>query len=471
MQNRNAAVLNPAIADNNESLENKSALLHIKIPFISQSSIFSLIWLIGMISFTLYTLIVYFIFVSKINRQHKCTDATVIEILNKCKQKMNIKTSITVIYSRTVKSPCLLGLIKPKLILPKKIIAQLSDDEMKYIFFHELGHLKRNDIFINWITTILQSIHWFNPLIWISFHKMKQDCELSCDIMTLKHISPSEYRNYGETLIKLINIISKPKCEPLTEGILSGTQIKRRIIMISKHKKKKFLLPIVAIIITLAVCVSVLTNAKEKILNSGKPSVNNTIANTNNGTSSQTSDNTDQTGTTNSETANNSNAAANSAANNKSAYAITNSANYAQNKTSNTVSNNSTKNAASSDSDIAEKTKDYIINGQGNLSDAQRLNWSETFLNQVDINSLYKQYLAKGGQTGSVENFASYITLNAPVQSNWKELFGKDLYAQYKEKFTKLEPLGDNLYQAYIIKNGSEIPFVVVSSRTGYYHG
>lgn len=226
--------------------------------------------------------------------------------------------------------------------------------------------------------------------------------------------------------------------------------------MISKHKKKRFLLPIVGIIITLAVCMVLLINAKEKALNSSKPAVTNPTANTNNETSLQASDNTTQTDTT---------------ASNISTSSTTNSVNHTQNKTSNAVSNNTTKNAISSDSNIAEKTKDYILNGQQNLSNAQKLNWSESFLNRVDMNSLYQQYLGKGGQTGDIESFASYITLNAPIQSNWQELFGKDLYAQYGEKFTKLEPLGDNLYQAYITKNGSEIPFVVVSSRTGYFHG
>ncbi|WP_156625403.1 hypothetical protein [Clostridium tertium] len=47
----------------------------------------------------------------------------------------------------------------------------------------------------------------------------------------------------------------------------------------------------------------------------------------------------------------------------------------------------------------------------------------------------------------------------------------KDLYEKYGENLVKVEPLGNDLYQAYIEKEGKEVPYVVVSSRTGYFHG
>lgn len=63
------------------------------------------------------------------------------------------------------------------------------------------------------------------------------------------------------------------------------------------------------------------------------------------------------------------------------------------------------------------------------------------------------------------------MTLNAPISNEWKDLFEKDLYDTYGEKVVRLEPLKDDLYQAYVVKDGSEVPYVVVSSKTGYFHG
>lgn len=136
--------------------------------------------------------------------------------------------------------------------------------------------------------------------------------------------------------------------------------------------------------------------------------------------------------------------------------------------TQNFVSNSKTE---VSEQNISGKVKDYIINGQGDKPEAGKLQWSKTFLNSVDIVSLYKKYKADGGNGQDLESFAKYMTMNAPISSNWKEMFGKDLYNAYGQKITRLEYLGGDMYQAYIDHNGSEIPYVAVSSRTGYFHG
>lgn len=140
--------------------------------------------------------------------------------------------------------------------------------------------------------------------------------------------------------------------------------------------------------------------------------------------------------------------------------------------TSNNISQNSndSSNSDITKEDISEKVKDYIINGQGNKPDAEKYKWSPSFLNSTDIAGLYDEYISAGGNSEDIEGFAKYITLSAPILSNWEELFKNDLKEKYGEEVVKLEHLQDDLYQAYVNKDGSEIPFVVVSARTGYFH-
>ncbi|MBN1040344.1 hypothetical protein DVW12_16810 [Clostridium botulinum] len=142
-------------------------------------------------------------------------------------------------------------------------------------------------------------------------------------------------------------------------------------------------------------------------------------------------------------------------------------------KNSKATSNEKTAslNNNSENENIKEKVMNYIINGQENKPEAEKIKWSKTFLNQVDIENLYKQYIKNGGETNNLEKFADYITLNAPIPNDWEKLFEKDLYDTYGEKVARLEHLQDDLYQAYIKKDGVEVPYVVVSSRTGYFHG
>lgn len=122
-------------------------------------------------------------------------------------------------------------------------------------------------------------------------------------------------------------------------------------------------------------------------------------------------------------------------------------------------------------SDMDVKVKEYILNGQYEKPETLKLKWSNSFLNQVDIESLYNQYKAKGGNPEGIEKFAEYITLNAPIPDNWQELFKKDLYDIYGEEAVRIEYLEGDLYQVYVIKDGKEVPYVAVSARTGYFHG
>ena len=136
----------------------------------------------------------------------------------------------------------------------------------------------------------------------------------------------------------------------------------------------------------------------------------------------------------------------------------------------NSIDSSNQKNAPS-DSGLKEKVIDYIINGQGDKPDVDKIKWSEQFLNKVDIDALYKQYIANGGTPDDLKDFSLYITLNAPILSDWEKMFEADLYKTYGQEVVRLEHLEDVLYQAYIIYEGKEIPYVVVSSRTGYFHG
>lgn len=70
-----------------------------------------------------------------------------------------------------------------------------------------------------------------------------------------------------------------------------------------------------------------------------------------------------------------------------------------------------------------------------------------------------------------MENFSKYITLNAPILTDWEKLFENDFYTRFGEKVVRLDHIEGDLYQAYINRDGIEIPYVVVSSRTGYFHG
>ena len=79
--------------------------------------------------------------------------------------------------------------------------------------------------------------------------------------------------------------------------------------------------------------------------------------------------------------------------------------------------------------------------------------------------------MANGGEVEDVSGVAAYITANAPIADNWQEMLEKEINSTYGEKISKVEYLEGDLYTAYVIKDGKEVPYVTVNARTGYFHG
>ena len=95
--------------------------------------------------------------------------------------KNNVHTEIPVIYDKSMKTPSL-SAERPKLLIPFEVIENLSHEELRYVFLHELAHFNVKYL-INWITVLIQALHWFNPVVWYAFYKMHEDCEVACDAM------------------------------------------------------------------------------------------------------------------------------------------------------------------------------------------------------------------------------------------------------------------------------------------------
>jgi len=71
--------------------------------------------------------------------------------------------------------PALFGFTHIKLLIPSRLAETLSPMEWRHIFMHELAHIRRRDVGLNWLMVMLHALHWFNPVIWLAFKRMCAD--------------------------------------------------------------------------------------------------------------------------------------------------------------------------------------------------------------------------------------------------------------------------------------------------------
>lgn len=206
--------------------------------FDSNENIVFGIWLIGALSLTIYTITLTARMRRILKNGAKVTDVGAIGLFEECKLALNIKSTPVLIESSVIRSPMAAGTLRPHIILPSGIVTELSQEKLRFIILHELAHLQRKDIYVNWITTLLQIFHWFNPLIWYAFNQMREDRELACDANVLSVLKPDEYKSYGDAIICLLERFSYPVYDHTVAGFASGkSHIKQRMVKIAAYKK------------------------------------------------------------------------------------------------------------------------------------------------------------------------------------------------------------------------------------------
>jgi TonB family protein len=214
------------------------------------------LWMAGALFLGGYILIKNLKFRNSIRKEPLLTEKRTLDLLKKCRRRMKVRRQIKVTVTDKIKSPALYGYFRPRLLLPVGISETLDDSKMSYIFMHELGHLKRHDIGVSWIISILQVFQWFNPFVWMAFHQMRVDQESACDASVLSRIKDSQSVDYASTIVGFIENIYRSRKLPSLVGILeSQTQLKKRISMIVNFRKNSKIMILVSNVFLIIVAV------------------------------------------------------------------------------------------------------------------------------------------------------------------------------------------------------------------------
>lgn len=233
----------------------------------------SYIWLTICISLSLVFTSSYFIMKNKIKEKSFYYDGSLDKVLTQCKAKLKIKRNIKIVINDYIKTPAIIGIFQPTILIPINTL-EFKQNEIEYIFIHELSHLKRNDNIINLLLTMNQSIHWFNPFIWYMSKIIRQDMELATDELVLSRINNNEYKNYGFTILNISSSLNKYKTSTRVIGMSNDKKSLedriRNIKLMDKINKRKKIYTVMGAILVLTMGIFIITSPKEngKLMNS-----------------------------------------------------------------------------------------------------------------------------------------------------------------------------------------------------------
>ena len=104
-------------------------------------------------------------------------------------------------------TPFTVGLLKPKIVLPKVMADSYSKDELKSVIQHEQTHIRLGHLWFGFAWDMLRCLLWINPLLTVFQKHFRADMEDICDRVCIQS-SRRTAHEYGMVLLKTLKLLS-----------------------------------------------------------------------------------------------------------------------------------------------------------------------------------------------------------------------------------------------------------------------
>lgn len=133
--------------------------------------------------------------------------------------------------SDTASSPMVLGVRRPVIMLPSRLLGDCSPVELRLAVSHELAHLKRRDLLWNWLPALGHVFFYLHPAVWLARRDWRCWQEMACDELAIS-VSRASAAELGSLLLKVALgcRASRPVSLGFAEMRGSHSQIERRLV-------------------------------------------------------------------------------------------------------------------------------------------------------------------------------------------------------------------------------------------------
>ncbi len=196
-------------------------------------------WLLGIVFFMGRVIVGDRKLRRKLRRAVPVTDPRVLAVWNECVAAAVCKRAPSLEESQRIPGPALFGVLHPRVLMPTGMAGQLTDQELRHVFTHELVHYTRWDLAASWAATVIQAVHWFNPLVWWSLGQLADTQEIACDASTVQRLGRGAGVPYGQTVIRMLELTAAqdPQIPSVAGMARKGSLNRRRIHVINMVRK------------------------------------------------------------------------------------------------------------------------------------------------------------------------------------------------------------------------------------------
>ncbi len=204
------------------------------------------IWLAGVLVMVALLVIQYGAIRRPLSGAEQVEDRVILKVFREACERLGfskmpgIGTGADLLCADGLSSPILFGLFRPRIVLPGRVLGDLGAEQIRPIMLHELAHLRRRDLWMNWVQVLLQTIYWFHPLVWLANVRLRREREMIVDDLVLAHMD-GKREVYGSSLVRVAKGAMRSRLlAPGLVGIIEKeSTMKRRLKRILGNRSKR----------------------------------------------------------------------------------------------------------------------------------------------------------------------------------------------------------------------------------------
>ena len=163
-----------------------------------------------------------------------------------------------------IRGAFLLGYIHPRIYLPFRV----QKRDRRFIVAHERAHVARGDNWWKLLGFVCAALHWYNPLVWLSYVLLCRDIELACDERVIRELDINDRKAYSMALLNCGKSLAGVSVCPVAFGEVS---LKTRIKRVLHYRKPGVWITVIAMMLIVVTAVCFLTSPSAEALPPEQP--------------------------------------------------------------------------------------------------------------------------------------------------------------------------------------------------------
>ena len=134
-------------------------------------------------------------------------------------------------------SPYVIGLMRPTLVVPIRLLEQVEPAAQMALLVHELAHLRRGDLLVRLAQNTVRTVFFFWPPVWWVCRRVEGFTEMACDQWAVA-VSSVQPHLYAHSLLEVVRSIGdSPRASQKLAFACRGKILEERFRMILKKSK------------------------------------------------------------------------------------------------------------------------------------------------------------------------------------------------------------------------------------------